>query len=184
MSTTARVARWAGGVVLVILVVLHLWGILALPAAIRIGVAILGTVLLAVAARALPTTELDPRQDGDVPARRVPAFLGRLAFFGRRALRRGSPEGPGGGLEMAMRFSESSAMDFHRLLRPRLVAVANRRLADAGIDPSDRQAVEAVLGTTGASLVDPAARPPHDRQAAGVPVTTVRDLLSELDQLR
>ncbi|MHB8436649.1 MAG: hypothetical protein ACYDC0_12370 [Acidimicrobiales bacterium] len=113
------------------------------------------------------------------------ALAGRLAHRNRSSRSQARAEGTAAfvAAEQLVRFSESSAMDFHSKLRPRLSAVAMSRLTARGIDLSDRDEVSAVLGPVGADLVDPSRAAPADRDLPGVPASVVRDLLFRLDDL-
>ncbi|MHB1987427.1 MAG: hypothetical protein ACYCSF_05525 [Acidimicrobiales bacterium] len=172
MNSGPRVGGALGLVAAGGLALAHLAGVLGLTAAIRVGVAVLGVIALAVVVHGLLATgDGASGDDGWVKEPRR-ARAGRPGF------------GEVGGLERAMRFGESSAMDFHMVLRPRISAVATRRLVEAGIDPADPTAVESVLGPLGAFVVDPDAKAPADRQGPGVPAAAVRDVLSKLNALK
>ena len=172
----------------VALTLAHLAGALGLVQAIRIGVAATGLISLAVAGRYLFALCAEPiaaiRRE-QAPLLATLAALARGALHGRRwkARRRKGPVGEVARLERLVRFSQTSAGDFHSLLRPRVSAVAARRLEDAGIDIADSRAVASALGPDGARLVDPLARPPDDRDDPGTPATVLLDVLRRLDTL-
>ncbi len=137
---------------------------------IRLAIGFVGLIVLCVAARSCW------RQRGQDPARLADRRDSGEHLDGREgAIRR---------TERVVRFSEGSALDYRSMLKPRLAAVASRRLGDAGIDLVDGDAVESLLGPEAARIIDPLEPPPERRDARGVPATTVRDLLRRLDQLR
>lgn len=145
----------------------HGLGWMSLDAAIRLAIAGAGIAAVVVAVRSLPvnrTALATALRDKDEP-------LGDVREWDVKAVR-------------MVRFSQTSAFDFHAMLKPRLVAVAQRRLEEVGVDPSRRADVEAVLGPFGAWAVDPSVVAPRDREQAGIPAEAVRDLLSRLDSLR
>ncbi len=177
------------------LAVAHGSGVVGLDQAVRIAVAIVGALALILAVGIVRDQAEPPLQ---VPAAvitaRPPGRVERLAgwtvdraSWRRRAIEgrrhRTDLSGEWAGVEQIVRFSETSAMDFHVRLRPRISAVVTRRLEIAGVDPADSARVAELLGPIGPLVADRRPRPPEDRQAPGVPAPAVRDLLRRVEEL-
>jgi hypothetical protein len=189
------VTTWLAVIVVVALSVAHGAGVVGLSQAVRLGVAIVGALAVILVAGIVrdesdPPPELPSAVRRARPRPRVERWASSLAMLAsrrRRAVeevrRRADVAGEWAGMEQIVRFSESSAMDFHVRLRPRVSAVVRRRIELAGIDPSDTARVTEALGPLGPPLVHMGARPPQDRHAPGVPAAAVRDVLRRAEEL-
>lgn len=194
----AKEAIVVSAVAVAALGIVHGVGSLGLSQAVRIGIGVLGAVWLPYAARSLAEASADGRAParsragaaGSLPLavrlRARPLFarfdrVGRLRRVGRT--RRSEPPEDWEITRALVRLSESSAIEFHTRIRPRVATVARHRLAAAGIDPSDRGAVLAAIGEVGAAVLDPSVAPPRDREAAGVPAAALVSLLRRLEEL-
>lgn len=89
-------------------------------------------------------------------------------------------------LEQSVRFSTTSAGDFHSRLRPVLVDIARHRLAERGIQldgPAQQERAEAVLGTVTYDVVRPGVEAPTERFAPGFPRAIVETVTARLREL-
>jgi hypothetical protein len=174
--------------------VAHGAGVLGLSQAVRIAVGLAGVLWLPVAAGTLSRAcrPIDPHAVRPAPsrlrsrlARVAPGLVRRHTHPGRHGPEReGTAPEPWEATVALIRLSASHGLEFHARIRPRVAAVARRRLRSVGIDPSDLEAVRAVIGELGAAVADPAPAPPPDREAPGVPVVELVALLSRLEELR
>lgn len=141
-------------------------GWLDLDDAIRVAASVAGVAAVTLTARAAPLAAI-PRPDP------------------RRPASSGSTVAPEGEVRLArlVSIAERSAADFDVLVRPRLAAVARRRLAEAGVDLDRREDVESVLGSRGADAVAPSVRVDRDRDDPGVPAEELIALLERLREL-
>jgi hypothetical protein len=192
----SRGAALASAVVVAGVAVAHGAGVLGLSQAVQIAVGLAGVLWLPVAAGTLSRAcrPLDPQAAPVRPApsrlrsqiaRVLPVLASRHARPGRHGPElEGTPPEPWEATVALIRLSASHGLEFHARIRPRVAAVARRRLRSVGIDPSERDAVRAVLGELGAAVADPAPAQPPDRDAPGVPVAELIGLLSRLEELR
>lgn len=165
-----------------VLALVHLAGAISLTSSLRIGAVAVSLPLLVSSLRRLATAFPAPNETG---ASRVgPALFGRLGAWATGHRTRPTPDdGEEHAIAHLVRFGEISAMDFHIRLRPRLAAVLGRRLASAGIDPTDLASVSRSLGPLAASLLDPTLAPPRERDARGVAAADVALLLERAEEL-
>ncbi|HLI44112.1 MAG TPA: hypothetical protein VKU92_06545 [Acidimicrobiales bacterium] len=179
----------ASGVVVAGVAVAHGAGVLGLAQAVRIAVGLVGVLLLPVAAGMLARAcgPIDPHATaGPLAPGRLRSRIARLVpgLVRRHGPRQdGTPHEPWEATVALVRLSASHGLEFHARIRPRVAAVARHRLGSVGIDPSDREAVRAVLGELGAAIADPAPAEPPDRDAPGVPATELVALLRRLEEL-
>jgi hypothetical protein len=102
-----------------------------------------------------------------------------------------APEGEGqlrgvASIEQAIRFSTTSAGDFHTRLRPVLADISRHVLSERGIQldaPVQRERAEAVLGTPTYEIVRPDAEPPQERFAPGISRREVESVVGTLRSL-
>lgn len=172
------------------LLVARLAGVMGTVATIRLGVALVGLLALNTVTSLLSRLEpLGPpgplaaaTPEGSGAGRPLGLLARARRRLGRKPVEMRTNEPPEVvTLDKLVWLSESSAMDFYSLLRPRLAAVGRRRLRGAGIDPDDEPAVAAALGP-GAEWMKPSG-PPEDRHAAGVRAEAVLELLRRLESL-
>lgn len=161
------------------LAALYLAGLLNLTTTARAAGGLLGLYAVVVVTRLLPFAEGDHDLE-TFSGWREPVRGGRLARVRRRAKPRPAPTDP---LERMLLVSSASAADFDTLLRPRLAAVARRRLVDAGLDPADLEQVAERLGPLGARVLDPRIPPRRDLSTPGEPLTDVAALLVRLEEM-
>jgi hypothetical protein len=87
-------------------------------------------------------------------------------------------------LERVVEWSGSSGLDAHSRLRPVLVEIANTRLARRGLR-LERDVGEArrLLGPKAWDLVRPDRPPPEDRDAPGIALGDLEEILNRLEAL-
>lgn len=87
-------------------------------------------------------------------------------------------------LERIVEWSGSSGLDAHSRLRPVLVEIANTRLARRGLR-LERDVGEArrLLGPKAWDLVRPDRPPPEDRDAPGIALGDLEEILNRLEAL-
>ena len=86
-------------------------------------------------------------------------------------------------LDAALLFSQSSALDYERQLRPELYDIAAARLRRRGVDPyAQPERAELLLGAEAwAALAPPAQRP--DRDTPGLSLERLRSIVKALEEV-
>lgn len=181
----SRIRRAGLACLFIVLPLALFWfsGVMALALALRIGASLVGLVAVVTVAVALPLGEAGDERVPDASAWPLPPPGRRRLSRWRRRPAGGAEVSETTSLERIVRIGESSAFEYRILMRPRLRAVAVRRLARAGVDPSDPLAVQGALGDRAALLEDQPLVDAGDLQAPGVPAAAVSGLLEALEEL-